>query len=101
MIADKELLKNEIGINKTNAELSINLNPETINDPKSVIEDIIRISKEGETKRKRNRGLCIADLYQIIGQKIDLTELEKLQSYIKFKSALIEKLRELNFYHKK
>ncbi|WP_396155213.1 DUF4276 family protein [Flavobacterium macrobrachii] len=100
MIADKKLLKEEIGIEKSDTELNIHLNPELISNPKSVIESIIRLSKEDETKRKRNKGLNIADLYQIIGQKIELTELEKLPSYLKFRNSLIEKLRELNFYHK-
>lgn len=100
MIADKTLLKEEIGIEKSDAELGIHLNPETITNPKNVIEEIIRVSKEDETKRKRNKGLTISDLYQIIGQKVDLTELEKLSSYNKFKQSLIDKLRELNFYHK-
>lgn len=100
MLADKELLKNEIGIEKTDAELGIHLNPELISNPKNVIENIIRLSKEDETKRKRNKGLNIADLYQIIGQKIELSELKKLSSYLKFRNSLIEKLRELNFYHK-
>jgi len=100
MIADKELLKSEIGIDKTNAELEIHLNPETIHNPKHVIEEIIRVSKEDETKRKRNRGLKISNLYQIIGQKIELSELEKLSSYNKFKLSLITSLKEMNFYHK-
>ena len=100
MIADKTLLKEEIGIEKSDSELGIHLNPETITNPKNVIEEIIRISKEDETRRKRNKGLTISDLYQIIGQKVDLTELEKLSSYNKFKQSLIDKLRELNFYHK-
>lgn len=99
MIADKKLLKEEIGIDKTDAELGIHLNPEKLNDPKSIIRDIIRLSKEDTTKRKRNRGLTISDLYQIMGQKIELDELEKLSSYKKFKNSLIEKLKELNFYH--
>lgn len=101
MIADKELLKSEIGIDKTDAELGIHSNPESIANPKTLIEQIIRISKEDITKRKRNKGLNISDLYQIIGQKIELSELEKLSSYAKFKEALIHKLKELNFYHNK
>lgn len=100
MIADKELLKDEIGIEKTDAELEIHLNPESITNPKNIIENMIRISKEDLTKRRRNKGLNISDLYQIIGQKIDISELEKLSSYVKFKDSLISKLRELNFYHK-
>lgn len=100
MIADKELLKGEIGINKTDAELGIHLNPEAINNPKNLIEEIIRLSKEDQTKRKRIKGLDISDLYQIVGQKIELTELQKLSSYLKFKNSLIDKLKKLNFYHK-
>lgn len=99
MIADRELLKTELGIDKTDAELGINQNPENLNDPKQTIEEIIRLSKEGNTKRKRGKGVQIADLYQIIGQKVEMRELEKLSSYIKFKNSLIEKLKELNFYH--
>jgi len=100
MLADKELLKAEIGIEKTDAELGIHLNPESITNPKNVIENVIRMSKEDLPKRRRNKGLNIADLYQIIGQKIELTELDKLSSYLKFKNSLKDKLRELNFYHK-
>ncbi|WP_026711005.1 DUF4276 family protein [Flavobacterium filum] len=101
MIADRDLLKDEIGIAKTDAELGIHLNPELIKNPKFLIEDIIRLSKEDLTKRKRNKGLDISDLYQIIGQSIDLSKLDNLSSYIKFKNSLIEKLKELNFYHNK
>jgi hypothetical protein len=100
MVADKDLLKEEIGIYKTNAELEIHLNPELINNPKSVIENIIRFSKEDLTKRRRNKNLSISDLYQILGQTIELTKLEELSSYLKFKESIIAKLKELNFYHK-
>ncbi|MFN3757239.1 MAG: hypothetical protein ACK4RM_09810 [Flavobacterium sp.] len=100
MIADRELLKSEIGIYKSDSELGINVNPETISNPKALINEIIKISKEEMTMRKRKRGLDISELYQIIGQKIQLSELEKLSSYIKFKESLIQKLRYLNFYHK-
>lgn len=100
MLADKELLKNEIGIKGTDIELGIHRDPEEIADPKAVIESIIRISKENQVKRRRNKGITIADLYQIVGQKTDISKLEKLPSYLKFKNSLIEILRELNFYHK-
>lgn len=101
MLADKELLKNEIGIEGSDLELGIHRHPEEIANPKALIENIIRISKENKVKRKRNKGLNISDLYQIIGQKIDISQLEKLESYLKFKNALIVQLRNLNFYHKK
>lgn len=99
MLADKELLKSEIGIEGEDVDLGLLRNPEGIGNPKVVIENIIRLSKENQTKRKRNRGLDISDLYQIIGQKIELSELEKLTSYNKFKSSLRDMFKELNFLH--
>ncbi len=99
MLADKELLKNEIGIEGTDTELGLNKNPEEIKDPKATIESVIRLSKENKTKRKRSKGLDISDLYQIIGQKINLAELEKLPSYLKFKENLKQVLIDLNFLH--
>lgn len=99
MLADKELLKSEIGIEGEDVDLGLHRNPEGIGNPKVVIENIIRLSKENQTKRKRNRGLDISDLYQIIGQKIELSKLEKLTSYNKFKSSLRDMFKELNFLH--
>lgn len=101
MLADKELLKDEIGIKNTDFELGIHLDAESISNPKELIESIIRKSKEDLTKRRRSKGLEISDLYQIIGQKIELSQLDKISSYLKFKGSLIAKLKELNFYHKK
>lgn len=100
MLADSQLIKEEIGIYNTDGELGLNFNPETITNPKRLIQDIIRLSKADLTKRRRGKGLDIAELYQIVGQKIELNKLNKLASYSKFKKSLIEKLRELNFYHK-
>lgn len=100
MLADKELLKSEIGINGSDVDLGIHRNPEVVTNPKALIENMIRISKEDNAKRKRRKGLMISDLYQIIGQSVDISELENLTSYMKFKNSLIEKLIELNFYHK-
>ena len=99
MLADKTLLKSEIGVEGSDIDLGIHRNPEEISNPKALIENIIRISKENNAKRKRRKGLTISDLYQIIGQSVDISELEKLTSYMKFKNSLIAKLRELNFYH--
>lgn len=99
MLADKELLKSEIGIEGTDFDLGIHKSPEETTDPKAVIEKVIQFSKENQTKRKRNKGLLISDLYQIIGQKVELSELEKLSSYNKFKSNLREMFKELNFIH--
>ena len=33
-------------------------------------------------------------------EKIEISELEKLSSYVKFKNSLIDKLRELSYYYR-
>lgn len=96
MLADKELLKKEIGTNKTNNELNINRQPEDIANPKTVIEEAIRIARAEFTKRKR-KDLTISELYLPIGQKITIEKLNTLPSFLKFKDAIREAYRHLNY----
>ena len=98
MLADKQLLKDEIGTNKTDSELKISRNPETIANPKEVIETAIKIARQNVT-RKRRKDLSIADLYSAIGQKIDLDKLENLYSYQDFKDNVRKIFRKLNLLH--
>ncbi len=96
MLADKELLKNELGTNKSNSDLGIQRESETIADPKDTIKNAIRIAKESSTKRKRRKGLDISELYQIIGQKLELSKLEGISSYQEFKKNLRNAFKQLN-----
>lgn len=96
MLADKELLKKEIGTNKTDNELGINHNPENIADPKFAIENAIRIARQELTK-KRRKNLSISELYLPIGQKITFEKLDTLPSFLKFKEAIREAYRSLNY----
>lgn len=95
MLADKELLKKEIGTTKSDSDLGINRFPEQLRDPKAVIENAIRVSMEHLPKRRR--GLNIGELYQPLGQKINLEELDKLDSYKKFKEEIRQTYRDLNY----
>lgn len=95
MLADKELLKSEIGTSKSDNDLGINRNPEKIADPKSVIEKAIRIATE-HLPRRRQR-LSISELYAIIGDTVSITELTKLDSYRKFQEAVRNTYRALNY----
>jgi len=95
MLADTELLKKEIGTTKSVNELGLNKEPEKIADPKNVITEAIRISRQELTKRKR-RNLSIDDLYQSIGSKIGLEKLDKLQSFRDFKEEIRNTYRVLN-----
>lgn len=87
MLADKDLLRREIGTSKTDHELNINRAPETIHDPKSVIENAIRIAQQEKTKRKR-KDLEIGDIYLAMGQKISINNLEQLPSYRQFQDDI-------------
>lgn len=96
---DKELLKKQIGTNKSDVDLGIHRNPERIANPKEVIIEAIRIARQGFTK-KRRRKLNISDLYLPIGQAIDMQKLEVLPSYQLFEENIRSAFRELNLLHK-
>lgn len=96
MLADKELFKREIGTDKIDNELRINKHPEHISDPKSVIEQAIRIARQTLTKRRRS-DLTIGELYLPIGQKIAIKKLDTLPSFLKFKDSIREAFRQLNY----
>ena len=98
LLADKALLKQEIGTDKTDNELKINRLPETISNPKEVIETAIRIAREDLTQ-KRRRHLSIGDLYLPIGQSVDLDKLEHLSSYRDFKNNVVAAFKQLNLLH--
>lgn len=98
MLADKRLLKEQIGTNKTDNELGISRTPESISNPKEVIKEVIRLSTSN-TNRRRGRKLSISDLYSVIGNSINLQELEKLQSYQDFKGNARKVFRKMNLIH--
>lgn len=94
MLADVELIKGELNTTKSDKELGIERNPESYADPKMIFKDVIRIAFEDYAQRRKRPE--ISEFYQLIGQKIALTSLEKLPSYIKFKNYVIEMFRKLN-----
>jgi hypothetical protein len=99
MLADRELLKQEIGTNKTDNELGINRQPEEIAKPKEVIETAIRVARADLTQRRRH-SMTITDLYLPLGQSIDLQKLAHLSSYRDFKQNIRNAFIELNLLHK-
>ena len=95
MLADTELLKSEIGTTKSDNDLGINRDPESIADPKTVIEEAIRIAQSDLPKRRQR--LTISDLYAIIGDKIGLDRLSLLNSYLRFQEEVRNTYRTLNY----
>ncbi len=94
MLADKELLRKEIGTTLSDNLLGINRFPEDIADPKKVIMDAILLARAPYTK-KRRKDLKVADLYLPIGEKLALSKLEALPSYQSFQTALRQCFRDL------
>jgi Domain of unknown function (DUF4276) len=95
MLADIDLIKDEIGTTLSNETLGLNKNPEIISDPKDTIKEAIRLSFSAYPKR-RNK-LQINELYAPIGQKISLQKLGKVKSYIKFRDAVRQSFINLNY----
>lgn len=98
MLADKELLKKQIGTTKTDTELGIHRNAEQTANPKEVIQEAIRIARQDVTKRRR-KELTISELYHPIGEAIDLEKLENLESYQDFKSNVRAAYKELGLLY--
>lgn len=98
MLADKDLLKKQIGSTLTDFQLGIHKAPETISDPKRTIAEAIRIARQGITQRRRS-DLTISDLYLPIGQNMNLIKLELLPSYLKFKNDVVRIFKILNYLH--
>ena len=98
MLADTDLLKREIGTNKTDVEFRLHRPPETVANPKEVIADAIRIAREDLSQRRR-RNLSIADIYGIIGETIALESLENLSSFQDFNRNLRDAFVKLNLLH--
>lgn len=98
ILADTEVLVEEIGTDKTITELDLpsKINQvERITDPKNTLTNAIKIAFADYPKR-RNK-LEISDLYQPISQKIRIDKLMQLSSYQKFREAVKKALAILNY----
>lgn len=97
MLADTDLLKDEINTTMPDHELGIHRAPEMVANPKEVIEEAIRIARQHLTKRRRSES-SIAALYQPIGEKIAIEHLQKLPSFVNFQDNVRKAFQELGVY---
>lgn len=89
MLADKALLKLLINAkDMSDASLGIDKLPESYADPKSVIENAIRRAMSEKPKKKRNQ-IGIADLYEILGNRLSLEKLRAIPSFVKFEESVV------------
>ena len=96
MLADKDALKAEIGTQKTDGQLGLTRSPESVTDPKKIIKDVVRLAFDHRSRRSRNQ-VAISELYEPLGEMVNLAQLSFLPSYQKFKEAAREAFRQLNF----
>lgn len=95
MLADKELLKQLINATKlSDTALGIDKKPETYSDPKSTIENAIRIAMAGQTKRRRN-DIRISDLYETLGNRLNLESLRTIPSFVSFEENVIKSFKQM------
>ena len=95
MLADTALLKEEMGTTLSDASLGLHRLPESIADPKSLIERAVSIAMQQRPKKRRT--LSIADLYEILGDEIAIEALLRLPSYQSFYQAAIDSLRRIHY----
>jgi hypothetical protein len=96
LLADKNLFKQALGTDKSDIELGIEKHPETIHNPKEVIEKAIKISQQHRTRRKRH-NLSISEIYMPLGEEIDIKELSRLPSFKNFRQSVRNAFIELNY----
>ena len=95
MLADKPLLKRLINAkDMSDSDLGIEKAPESYSNPKNVIENAIRKSMVNQSKKKRDQ-LSIADLYEILGNKLSLETLRGIPSFVQFEENVICVFREM------
>ena len=83
ILADLNLFKTQIGSDKSDLELGLHRDPESVSDPKMLIDEAIRIARV-ELPKRRRAELKRNDLYQPIGSAISLVKLDALSSYRSF-----------------
>jgi hypothetical protein len=96
MLADKALLKSELGTTRSDIDLGIHRPPEGIADPKEVLRSAISVAHADFPKRRRQ--LALSDIYLPIGKKIDLDKLRTLSSFRKFEEAVRHSFRQINLF---
>lgn len=96
MLIDKDLLREEINTQLSNEELGLIYktgNIENINDPKQKIINAIQAHHLSLPVKRRRYAVTIRDLYEPMGQKINLEKLEALSAFTTFKENLIAALK--------
>lgn len=99
LLADKSLFKQALGTDKSDQELGIVNHPESINNPKEVIKNAIKIAHQHRTRRRRS-SLSISEIYMPLGEEISIAKLSLLPSFNKFRNSVRKAFISLNYLQK-
>ncbi|MCF8295121.1 MAG: DUF4276 family protein [Bacteroidales bacterium] len=98
LMVDFSLLKEKIGTDLSNAELSLPQrigNIESLTNPKELISNALTIAQNDISRRRRK--LTLSTLYSPISQEINLNLLKQLSSYLAFYQSARNSLIQLNY----
>lgn len=99
MLADKEQFRIEVGTTLSYHDLGIDGDPEQMADPKNKISLAIKKANERATHKKPVRDIDISDLYEILGQSLDVEKLIAMDSYCRFLDEIRALYRTLGLLH--
>lgn len=99
MLADKEQFCIEVGTTLSFHDLGIDGDPEQMADPKNKISLAIRTANEHATHKKPVKDIDISDLYEILGQSLDVDKLMTMNSYCRFLDEIRALYRSLGLLH--
>ncbi len=98
MLSQPDLLRSEMQTELSSAELGLNIQLGRIEsrlDPKTILEQAIQINNAALPVKQRRHAVKLADLYQPLGQSLDLERLIKLKAYKSFRDRLVESLSDI------
>lgn len=95
ILSNKDILKEEVNTSLSDKDLGLDRITENIANPKQVIENAIKIAQEHLPQRRKR--LTLNDIYQPVGQKLNISDLEKLESFRKFKDGVKTAFKQLNY----
>nr|WP_319572030.1 DUF4276 family protein [uncultured Draconibacterium sp.] len=98
MMADFSLLKDKMGTDMTNAQLSLPIRVngiEGLADPKETIINAYRLSQERQSRRRRIAS--ISDLYSPVSKELSIENLSQLPSFRVFMDNVRKALVKLNY----
>lgn len=95
MMANKQLLKQQMGTTLSDHDLGLQNKPESYSNPKQAIENAVSEVRKTMSKRFRNQ-ISIGQLYEAVGRNIEMADLMQLASFRKFIENLHQALVQLH-----